>query len=415
MTSTQNSCPVFGDGFDFTDPDLLQGGIPAELFAQLRATAPVWWNAQADGKGGGFRDGGYWVVTKHEHIRAISKNNELWSANDNGVIIRYDDDMDPEQLEITKALVINHDPPEHTRLRKLVSKTFTPKAVHALEEGLADRARQIVTEAAAKGGVGDFVHDVAVELPLQAIADLLGVPQEDRQKLFSWSNAMMNYDDPEFADDGQIAAAEILGYAYQMAEARKACPMHDIVTELVHADMDGLALDEIEFGYFFIMLTVAGNETTRNAISRGMDAFLDHPDQWELFKRERPTTTADEIVRWATPVNCFQRTARRDLELGGVAIRKGERVGMFYGSANYDESVFTDPFSFDITRDPNPHVGFGGHGAHYCVGANLARMEINLIFNAIADHMPDITKVADPRFLRHGWINGIKEMQVRYA
>ena len=162
------------------------------------------------------------------------------------------------------------------------------------------------------------------------------------------------------------------------------------------------------------MLTVAGNETTRNAITRGMNAFLDNPEQWELFKRERPATAADEIVRWATPVNCFQRTAKVDLELGGAQITKGQRVGMFYGSANYDTDVFTDPFTFDITRDPNPHVGFGGHGAHYCVGANLARMEIDLIFSAIADHMPDITKVAEPRYLRHGWINGIKELAVRY-
>ncbi|GGF21627.1 cytochrome P450 [Williamsia phyllosphaerae] len=413
-------CPVFRsdaapDGFDLTHPELLEKGLPHEEFAELRQTAPIWWNEQRPGKGGGFHDGGYWAVTKLAHIREISKNNELWSANDNGVIIRFEDDMPPEALDVTKALVINHDPPEHTRLRKLVSKTFTPKAVHALEEGLGDRAATIVADAAKNSGPSDFVNDVAVELPLQAIADLLGVPQEDRQKLFRWSNSMMNSEDPEFTDDPQVASAEVLGYAYLMAEDRKKCPASDIVTELVNADMDGLSLSEIEFGYFFIMLSVAGNETTRNAISHGMNAFLDHPDQWELFKRERPTTTADEIVRWATPVNCFQRTARKDLELGGVQIKKGQRVGMFYGSANYDTDAFTDPFTFDITRDPNPHVGFGGHGAHYCVGANLARMEINLIFNAIADHMPDITKVAEPQYLRHGWINGIKHLMVDYG
>jgi cholest-4-en-3-one 26-monooxygenase len=146
-----------------------------------------------------------------------------------------------------------------------------------------------------------------------------------------------------------------------------------------------------------------------------MNAFIDNPDQWELYKRERPATTADEIVRWATPVNCFQRTARHDVELGGETIKKGQRVGLFYGSANYDEDVFDKPFEFDILRDPNPHVGFGGHGAHYCVGANLARMEINLIFNAIADHMPNITKLAEPRRLRSGWINGVKELSVDYG
>ncbi|MCX6470447.1 MAG: cytochrome P450 [Corynebacteriales bacterium] len=402
------------DGFDFTDPDLLEKGLPIHEFAQLRKTAPVWWNAQKPGKGGGFTDGGYWVVSKHEHVRDISKNDALWSTNDNGVIMRFEDTMPPEALEITKALLINHDPPEHTRLRKLVSRLFTPRAVHGLEEKLAAAAETIVKEAAANGR-GDFVHQVAVELPLQAIADLLGVPQEDRHKLFEWSNSMMNADDPEFTVDPTTASAEVLGYAYQMAEARKTCPAEDIVTELVNADFDGEALSEIEFGYFFILLSVAGNETTRNAITHGMNAFLDHPDQWELYKRERPTTAADEIVRWATPVNSFQRTAREDLVLDGVQIKKGDRVGMFYGSANYDEDVFTDPFTFDILRDPNPHVGFGGHGTHYCIGANLARMEINLIFNAIADHMPDITKLAEPERLRSGWLNGVKRLSVDYG
>ena len=408
------ACPFMHDGFDFTDPDLLEKGLPIHEFAQLRKTAPVWWNAQKPGKGGGFTDGGYWVVSKHEHVRDISKNDALWSTNDNGVIMRFEDTMPPEALEITKALLINHDPPEHTRLRKLVSRLFTPRAVHGLEEKLAAAAETIVKDAAANGR-GDFVHQVAVELPLQAIADLLGVPQEDRHKLFEWSNSMMNADDPEFTVDPTTASAEVLGYAYQMAEARKTCPAEDIVTELVNADFDGEALSEIEFGYFFILLSVAGNETTRNAITHGMNAFLDHPDQWELYKRERPTTAADEIVRWATPVNSFQRTAREDLVLDGVQIKKGDRVGMFYGSANYDEDAFTDPFTFDILRDPNPHVGFGGHGTHYCIGANLARMEINLIFNAIADHMPDITKLAEPERLRSGWLNGVKRLSVDYG
>lgn len=421
MTQAEKVCP-FAEGFDFTSPDLLEQGIPVTEFAELRKTSPVWWNAQAQGKGGGFYDGGYWVVSKHEDVRAISKNNENWSTNENGVIMRFDDEMTSEQLDITKALLINHDPPEHTRLRKLISKLFTPKAVHAIEEKLEAAAQKIVKDAAAKGS-GEFVEDVAINLPLMAIADLLGVPEEDREKLYHWSNNMMNSDDPDFNEGtaegeltpAQLASAEILGYAYTMAEERKKCPADDIVTALVNADIDGQSLDETEFGYFVILLTVAGNETTRNAISHGMNAFLDNPEQWELFKRDRPATTADEIVRWATPVNAFQRTAKHDLVLGGQEIKKGQRVGMFYGSANFDEDVFDKPFEFNILRDPNPHVGFGGHGAHYCVGANLARMEINLIFNAIADHMPDITKLAEPRRLRHGWINGVKELSVNYG
>ncbi|MDL9936469.1 cytochrome P450 [Gordonia sp. ABSL1-1] len=402
------------EGWDFTSPDLLEQGIPVKEFAELRKTAPVWWNAQQPGKGGGFHDGGYWVISKHADIREISKNNDDWETNANGVIMRFDDEMTQDQIDVTKALLINHDPPEHTRLRKLVSKAFTPKAVHGLEEKLDEAARKIVQQAADSGS-GDFVHQVAVDLPLLAIADLLGVPEEDRTKLFDWSNSMMNADDPEFTADPQMASAEILGYGYNMAEARRKCPADDIVTTLVNADIDGQSLDEIEFGYFFILLTVAGNETTRNAISHGMNAFLEHPDQWELFKKERPATAVDEIVRWATPVNCFQRTAKRDTQIGGVDIKQGQRVGLFYGSANYDEDVFENPFEFDILRDPNPHVGFGGNGAHFCVGANLARMEINLMFNALADIVPDITRLEEPRRLRHGWINGVKELRVDYG
>nr|WP_317628620.1 cytochrome P450 [Gordonia hankookensis] len=402
------------EGWDFTSPFLLEKGIPVQEFAQLRKTAPVWWNAQQPGKGGGFHDGGYWVVSKHAHIREISKNNDDWATSPNGVIMRFEDDMTQEQLDVTKALLINHDPPDHTRLRKLVSKAFTPRAVQALEDKLDTAARTIVGKAAEKG-TGDFVEDVAVDLPLLAIADLLGVPEVDREKLFDWSNAMMNYDDPDFEADPQMASAEILGYGYNMAEERRKNPVEDIVSTLVNADIDGQSLDEAEFGFFFILLTVAGNETTRNAISHGMNAFLEHPDQWELFKKERPATAVDEIVRWATPVNTFQRTAKRDTQIGGVDIKEGQRVGLFYGSANYDEDVFEDPFTFDILRDPNPHVGFGGNGAHFCVGANLARMEINLMFNALADLVPDISRLESPRRLRHGWINGVKELRVDYG
>ncbi|WP_373281706.1 cytochrome P450 [Nocardia aobensis] len=199
-----------------------------------------------------------------------------------------------------------------------------------------------------------------------------------------------------------------------MAEARKSRPSDDIVTELVHADVDGEALTSEEFGFFVILLAVAGNETTRNAITHGMIAFLENPGQWELFKSQRPKTAVDEIVRWATPVSTFQRTALEDTELGGVRIRKGQRILIVYRSANFDEEVFDAPFTFDITRNPNPHLAFGGTGAHFCIGANLARLEIDLIFNAVADHLPDITKLGDPRRLRSGWLNGIKEFQVRY-
>jgi cholest-4-en-3-one 26-monooxygenase len=207
---------------------------------------------------------------------------------------------------------------------------------------------------------------------------------------------MIGYDDPEFGGDGPAAAAEIIGYSMAMAEERRGCPREDIVTKLVHAQVDGGQLTPDEFGFFVILLAVAGNETTRNAISHGMLALLDHPDQWELFRAERPPTAVDEIVRWATPVTVFQRTALADAVLGDQQIRAGQRLGLFYRSANFDEEVFDRPERFDILRSPNPHLGFGGSGAHFCLGASLARLEIDLIFNAIADSMPKIRRAGDP-------------------
>jgi cholest-4-en-3-one 26-monooxygenase len=226
---------------------------------------------------------------------------------------------------------------------------------------------------------------------------------------------MLAGEDPDYAGSNEEAAAEILGYAMALAAERQANPRDDLITKLIHAHKGERGLTEDEFGYFVILLAVAGNETTRNAITHGMNAFFDNPEQWEIWKRERPATMIDEVVRWATPVTVFQRTALADVEVGGVRFRQGQRAGLFYCSANFDEDVFEDPFTFDIRRDPNPQLGFGGHGAHYCLGANLARQEIRTIFDALADLAPDISRLAPPSRLRHSWINGIKDLQVRYA
>lgn len=403
--------PRIAPGIDLTDPDLYAQRVPQEELAELRRAAPIWWNPQPNDMG--FGDEGFWAVTRHADVVAVSRDSETFSSEENTALIRFAPGTPRDAIEMQRVIMLNIDPPHHTKVRGIVSRGFTPRAINGLRTVLTDRAAKIVATALAEGS-GDFVTDVACELPLQAIAELIGVPQEDRHKIFSWSNDMVGYDDPDYSGDGEAAAAEILSYSMVMAEDRRQCPRNDIVTKLVHAELDGDKLTADEFGFFVILLSVAGNETTRNAISHGMLAFLDHPDQWELYKAERPETAVDEIVRWATPITAFQRTATRDTVLSGQEIKKGQRVGLFYRSANFDEEVFDHPERFDVLRSPNPQLGFGGSGAHYCLGANLARLEIDLIFNAIADAMPDISKAGEPKRLRSGWINGVKRLPVSY-
>jgi cholest-4-en-3-one 26-monooxygenase len=406
--------PALQRGFDVTDPDLYAHGIPFDEFSRLRRSAPVWWNPQPPGVGG-FDDDGFWVVSKHGDVRDVSRRSDVFSSARRGAIPRLEDGISPEEFQATLSVLISKDAPEHTVLRGLVSRLFTPRAIDGLRPIMEERAERIV-RAALEGGQGEFVREVASELPMQAIADLIGVPEEDRVKLFEWSNQMTGYDDADIEVDSRVGAAQILGYAYQLADQRRQCPSDDILSRLVSGTIDGEHLTPEQFGYFVIMLSVAGNETTRNATTMGMMAFLERPDQWELFKRERPATAVDEIVRYVCPLLCLQRTAVRDTTVGGTPISAGQRVVMLYSSANFDEDVFDDPHRFDITRNPNPHLGFGGTGAHYCLDANLAKVELELIFNKIADHMPDISALGQqPTRFRSGWINGIKRFDTQYC
>jgi cholest-4-en-3-one 26-monooxygenase len=406
--------PQLPQGFDFTDPDVYATRLPTEELRELRRAAPVWWNQQPQGVGG-FTDGGYWVVSRHHDIREVSRRSDVFSSAENCIVPRYvDEEAARGQIEAGRFSMINMDAPQHTRMRKIVSRGFTPRAVDRLREDLTERARRIVVDAAAAGS-GDFVAQVASELPLQLIAGLLGVPHEDRAKLFDWTNKMVGDEDPEFGGtEALMSAGELMFYGMQLAADKAEHPGDDIVTQLITADVDGHKLSDDEFGLFMVTLTVAGNETTRNSITQGMMAFLDNPEQWAIFKERRPSTAADEIIRWATPITAFQRTALRDVELGGVTVTRGERLALFYRSANFDEEVFDDPFSFNVLRDPNPHLSFGGTGVHYCLGANLARMTIDVMFNALADLVPDLTSVGTPERLRSGWLNGIKHWQVDY-
>ncbi|MGV0852286.1 cytochrome P450 [Mycolicibacterium phlei] len=407
-------CPNLPKGFDPLDADLNLKGLPVAELAELRKSEPIHW-VDVPGGTGGFGDKGYWIVTKHKDVKEVSRRSDIFGSSPDGAIPVWPQSMTRDAIDLQRNVLLNMDAPQHTRLRKIISRGFTPRAIGRLEDELAARAQKIAETAAAQQ-TGDFVEQVACELPLQAIAELLGVPQDDRDKLFRWSNEMTAGEDPEYADiDPAMSSVELIQYAMKMAEERAKNPTEDIVTKLIEADIDGEKLSDDEFGFFVVMLAVAGNETTRNSTTHGMIAFAENPDQWELFKRERPETAVDEIVRWATPVSAFQRTALEDTELSGVKIKKGERVVMSYRSANFDEEVFEDPYKFDILRDPNPHVGFGGTGAHYCIGANLAKLTLKLIFNAIADHMPDLKPIGEPERLKSGWLNGIKHWQVDYT
>ncbi|KKW64853.1 cytochrome P450 [Mycolicibacterium elephantis] len=407
-------CPNLPKGFDPLDAELNLKGLPVAELAELRKSEPIHWVDVPDGTGG-FGDKGYWIVTKHADVKEVSRRSDVFGSSPDGAIPVWPKDMTREAIDLQRNVLLNMDAPQHTRLRKIISRGFTPRAVGRLEDELRARAQKIAETAAAQQR-GDFVEQVACELPLQAIAELLGVPQDDRDKIFRWSNEMTAGEDPEYADvDPAMSSVELIQYAMKMAEERAKNPTEDIVTKLIEADIDGEKLTDDEFGFFVVMLAVAGNETTRNSITHGMIAFSQNPEQWELFKKERPESAVDEIVRWATPVSAFQRTALEDVELAGVKIKKGERVVMSYRSANFDEDVFENPYTFNILRDPNPHVGFGGTGAHYCIGANLARMTIYLIFNAIADHMPDLASIGEPERLKSGWLNGIKHWQVDYT
>jgi cholest-4-en-3-one 26-monooxygenase len=408
---------VLPEGYDFTDPDVNEKAVPHDQFRAARTNSPIVWVEQPWEQRSGFAEEsgtGYWAVTRHEDVSTISRNSKDWSTAENGAIIRFPGEMARDQIELQRVILINQDPPEHTQTRAIISRGFTPRSIAELEETMVQRANTIVKEAVSRGS-GNFVEEIAAELPLQAIADLIGVPQEDRHKLFEWSNQMLAGEDPDYAGNNEVAAAEILGYAMMLAADRQANPRDDLITKLIQAHKGERGLTDDEFGYFVILLAVAGNETTRNAISHGMNAFLDNPEQWEIWKRDRPATMVDEVVRWGTPVTVFQRTALGDVEVSGHTFKKGERAALFYASANFDDEVFEDPFTFNILRDPNPQLGFGGNGAHYCLGANLARQEIRVIFDALADHAPDISKLADPVRLRHSWINGLKALQVKYA
>jgi cholest-4-en-3-one 26-monooxygenase len=395
---------------DVYELDQYVNAVPHDQFRRLRAEAPVFKHPDPE------QPNGYWALTSHADVVFVSRNPEMFSSHEKTALIN---EFPQEQIDQQRLFMLNQDPPDHTRTRSLVNRGFTPRMIAALEERIQTCCDDIVASALAKGE-GDFVTLCAAELPLIVIAELMGVPVEDRHQVFDWSNRMVGGDDPEYGvteEQRLDAATEMWEYASALADVKRANLKDDIVSKLISPDEAGNVLTELEFDLFFMLLAVAGNETTRNAISGGMYAFTQHPDQWAKLKADPGLipVAADEIVRWVTPVTMFRRQAVQDVEVGGVTIRAGDKVVIYYASANRDESVFTDPYVFDITREPNPHVGFGGGGPHFCLGRHLAKLELECFFRSLVQQVDHVELVAEPRRLRSNFINGIKEMTVRFV
>ena len=398
------------------DIDLIDGsnfvaGVPFEWFRQLRHEAPVYWHPEPTAPRGGF-----WAVTRYDDCITVNRDWEHFSSARRSALFP---DMDSDALAQQQLMMLNMDPTMHTRYRRLVNKGFTPKLVRDLERQISGYADGII-DAVCERGTADFVEEISAELPLLVIAELLGVPQEDRRKVFEWSNRMIGSDDPEYQVDGAApneAAMEVFSYAEELAAKRRLAPRQDLVSVLLDAEVEGEKLDQLELDLFFMLLIVAGNETTRNLMSGAMTAFFDHPDQWELLRRDRSLLSGavEEMLRYVTPVMHFRRTATMDLELGDQKLQEGDKVIFWHISANRDEKVFTNPDTFDITRTPNNHMAFGGGGPHFCLGANLARMEIMVMFDRLLDRIPDIRLDGKVQRLQSNFINGTKHIPVAFA
>lgn len=394
------------------DRDRFQEGTPHEWFTWLRHNAPVSHHPEPDGPG-------FWSITKHADVIACNRDAQTFSSDQaRGGVVILEDRPPGEFEEAGGKLMLMMDPPEHTRYRKLVNRGFTPRMIAVLEPRIRELTTKIIDDAVAKRDI-DFVVDVAAELPLEVIAELIGVPSEDRHKIFEWSNKMVGSEDPEYIvseEEVMEAQVEMFLYAQQLADRHREHPQSDIITKLLESEIDGDHLSDMDFNLFFLLLSVAGNETTRNAVSHGMRAFLENPDQYEKLVEDpagRMDGAVEEILRWATPVLFFRRNATQDFELRGHRIKEGDKIALWYISANRDEDVFEDPFRFDIERDPNPHIAFGGGGPHFCLGAQLARLEIRVLFDEIVSRVPRLQQLDPPSFLRSNFIGGIKHLGVR--
>jgi cytochrome P450 len=404
------------DGLELVSPQHYgDGGYPHDTWTRLRQTDPVaWFEPQ------GYR--GFWAITKHADICEVSKQPDRF-LNAPRITIANEEFEAQAANQPPLRTIVHMDPPEHRDYRKLASPWFTPRNLGSLEARLAESARSLVNKMMRGGGSqeGDFVTDVAAPHPLRLLAHLFGIPKEDEPFILKFTNEMFGGEDPEFKrasasdEDRVVITGEVIKYFAELTADRRARPRDDLASVLANAEVGNAQIGDPELlSYYFVLLT-AGHETTRNALSGGLLALIEHPDQLKKLQEnpEMIETATDEILRWTTPVIHFARTATCDYELRGSKIRKGDSLALFYPSANRDEEVFEDPFEFRIDRDPNPHLAFG-IGEHFCLGSKLARMEVRLLFEELVPRLEEIELLGPPDRLWSSLVGGVKHLPVRY-
>jgi cholest-4-en-3-one 26-monooxygenase len=403
---------------DLTNPDTFQKATPHDMFRLLRREAPVFWHEEKNGPG-------FWAITRYADLKQISKSPQLFSSEEKGTLVQ---DPLPETLPFIQNIMLNMDPPKHRQYRNIVNEGFRPRMVNALHGKIRQYVRDVIDTVIEKGEC-DFVEDLAAPLPMLVICEMMGVPEEDRRRIYEIGNAMVGFDDPDLHEDGQTFdptdaksaeedfgyAAEMFMYADKLREKALSHPEDNIATVLVNAEVDGHRLTQVDFQFFFLLLLIAGNETTRTVTANGMISLMENRDALRAWK-ENPSltnTAVEEILRYSPAVHCFRRQTQKDVEIRGQQIRQGDKVVLWYPSVNRDEEVFDEPDTFDVARNPNEHLAFG-IGEHYCLGANLARLELREIFKGLVSRIDGIEYKEPPRRLRSCFINGVKEMQVRF-
>jgi len=396
------------ESIDLYDPDGYVDAPPHEALEYLRREQPIYWPDMPDGTG-------YWAVLKHADVVEVARLPELFSAEVGGVVL---EDLPAEQLEQTKNMLLMMDPPRHSELRRGTAPYFKARSMAQLEDRIREICRRIMDVGADRGDV-EFVHDLAALVPSQVLGELLGIPEEDRAQINHWAEMNTGGQDPELNPDGYASgtsdgSAAMAMYGMEYAHRRRGDGGDDVGALLLATEIDGRPMSDLEFGFFFVQLVTAGNDTTRTMLSSGVLALVEHPDELARLRADRSFIpgAVEEILRWANPLHYFRRTATSDAELRGQRIAAGDKLAMIYTSANRDEDVFTDPHGFDVTRDPNPHLSFG-IAEHFCLGVHLARLEGRVFFAELLDRFSSIELTGEPRRQRSNLNNALKDLPIR--